>query len=179
MAKNNIQVPFGYEVPADAAKGTLIVYDDFTDVRQAEVLEVLRFAGERAFAGVVFYPIHEETARRMGNRDLAPYYRRLEGLQQALEEAEGQASPPFRVAVDQWEGKRKKYTPVETAMDFLTEKHKAPFFVWMRSEYAAKWAEYASFPLWIRKLRLVVAPPYSVALPAIMKEYESRWEYMR
>jgi hypothetical protein len=177
MAKDNIQVPFGYEPPVETQKGTLIVYDDFSDARILELMEVFRFAEARGFIHVVFYPIHEETGRRMGLQDLAPYFRRVEQLQALLEEAE--APSGLKITLDQWEGKRRKYTPVETALDFLTEKNKGPFFVWMTERLAAKWGSYASFPDWIRKVRLVVSPPYGNQLPAAMKEFESRWEYVR
>jgi hypothetical protein len=179
LPKNNIQVPFGYEPPAGDKKGTLIVYDDFADVRPAELAPVYRFAEERGFIRIVFYPIHEETARRMAGGELAPYHQRLRALQEAMEEAEKTVSSPVEAVLDQWEGKRKKYTPVETALDFLTEKHKGPFFVWMPERLAAKWAGFASFPEWIRRLRLVVAPPYGYPLPSRMEEYKSRWEYAR
>lgn len=179
LPHNHIQVPFGYEPPSEERKGTLIVYDDFSDVRPAELAQVYRFAEERDFARIVFYPIHEETARRMGVRELAPYHQRIKALQEAMEEAENSAASPVKAVLDQWEGKRKKYTPVETALDFLTEKYKGPFFVWMPERLAAKWAGFASFPEWIRRLRLVVAPPYGHALPSRMEEYKSRWEYAR
>jgi hypothetical protein len=179
LAKDNIQVPFGYEPPAEEKKGTLIVYDDFAEVRPGELTEIYRFAEKRGFVHVVFYPIHEETARRMGNQGLSAYHSRIRLLQKAMEYAEGDLSPSIKATMDQWEGKRKKYTPMETALDFLTEKNKGPFFVWMREETAVKWAGYASFPEWIRRLRLVVAPPYGHKLPAKLEEFKSRWEYVR
>jgi hypothetical protein len=179
MAKDNIQVPFGYEPPAESRKGTLIVYDDFSEVPEPEVLEIYRFAEERGFVQVVFYPIHEETGRRMGMEGLDAYHRRVDRLQEVLEDTAPMAPPEVRITLDRWEGKRKKYTPVETALDFLTEKNKGPYFVWMTERIAGKWGSYASFPEWIRKVRLVVAPPYGNPLPEAMKEYESRWEYVR
>lgn len=179
MKKDNIKVPFGYEPPAETQKGTLIVYDDFSEPRAAELLEIYRFAEERGFVHVVFYPIHEETGRRMGLADLAPYHRRVEGLQELLEETESQRPSGTKVTLDLWEGKRKKYTPVETALDFLTEKNRGPYFVWMTERLAGKWGSYASFPEWIRKVRLVVSPPYGNPLPPAMAQYESRWEYVR
>lgn len=182
MAKDRIQVPFGYEPLTESRTGTLIVYDDFSDVRPAQLIQILQFAADRKFSLVVLYPIHEETARRMGIMELTPYHRRLEGLQEALEEAQqaqdqAQDQAAVKVSIDQWEGKRKKYTPVETALDFLTEKQKGPFFVWMPSRFAVKWAAYASFPEWIRKLRLVVAPPRVEHPPKALQEFSNRWEY--
>lgn len=178
MAKDNIQVPFGYEPPQEGKKGTLIVYDDFGESTVPELLQVFRFAEERGFTHVIFYPIHEETGRRMG-LELTPYHRRVQGLQELLEDADPEIPAGIRVTLDQWEGKRKKYTPIETALDFLTEKNKGPYFVWMTERLAAKWGTYASFPEWIRKVRLVVAPPYGNVLPPRMTEFETRWEYVR
>ncbi|WP_438449269.1 hypothetical protein [Gorillibacterium sp. sgz5001074] len=178
MAKDNIQVPFGYEPPVEVKKGTLIVYDDFSEAGVPQLLEIFRFAEDRGFDHVIFYPIHEETGRRMG-LELTPYHRRAHQLEELLEEISPQTPRRIRVTLDQWEGKRKKYTPVETALDFLTEKNKGPFFVWMTERLASKWGTYASFPEWIRKVRLALSPPYGNPLPPAMKEYESRWEYVR
>jgi hypothetical protein len=179
MAKDSIHVPFGYEPPAEGRRGTLIVYDDFEETRAAELTQIYQFARERDFTHVIFYPIHEETGRRMGIQPLTSYFKRMDRLQELLQDTEGEVPPGIKVTLDQWEGKRKKYTPVETALDFLTEKNKGPFFVWMTERLAGKWASYASFPEWIRKLRLVVAPPYGNPLPQSMEEYASRWEYVR
>lgn len=179
MAKDNIQVPFGYEPPAEGPKGTLIVYDDFGETHAPELLEVFRFAENRGFVHVIFYPIHEETGRRMGLPDLEPYHRRVQRLEELLEETEAHVRSGIRVTLDRWEGKRKKYTPIETALEFLTEKNKGPYFIWMTERLAGKWGTYASFPEWIRKVRLVVSPPYGQPLPPAMKEFEARWEYSR
>lgn len=180
MAKDNIQVPFGYEPHSDERRGSLIVYDDFSEARAEELVVIFRLAEEKKFSRIIFYPIHEETANRMGIAGLEPYHRRVKLLQAALVEAEQMARPSVEIALDAWEGKRKKYTPVETALAFLTEKNKGPHFVWMTEQIAAKWAGFASFPEWIRKLRLIIAPPYAGgSLPPALKDYKSRWEYAR
>lgn len=179
MAKENRQVPFGYEPPVEAKTGTLIVYGDFPAPEAAELAEIYRFAGQRGFDRIVLYPIHEETARRMGLITLAPYHRRLQELQEAMEEAEPFLPAGAKALLDQWEGKRKKYTPVDTALGFLTEKHRGPFFLWMPEALAVKWAGYDSFKQWIRQLRLVVAPPAEGAGHPALEQYRSRWEYAR
>ncbi len=179
VAKENEQVPFGYEPPQEVKTGTLIVYGDFTDIAVTGLAEVYRFAGLRGFDRIVLYPIHEETGRRMGLTELPPYYRRVQELEAAMEEAEPNLPAGARALLDQWEGKRKKYTPVDTALAFLTEKHRGPFFVWIPERLALKWAGYDSFKEWIRKLRLIVAPPAGGARHPVLEEYASRWEYVR
>ncbi|MNC75908.1 hypothetical protein D3C75_1275190 [compost metagenome] len=51
--------------------------------------------------------------------------------------------------------------------------------MWMPERLALKWAGYDSFKEWIRKLRLVVAPPAGGARHPVLEEYASRWEYAR
>jgi len=177
MARDNIKVPFGYEPEEEKVKGTFIAYGPFQTVRGGEVEDILGLASTRGFKRVVFYPIHEETGKRMGWPDLEAYHRRVDALEEVLEASAGGAAIPWNV--DHWEGKRKKYTPIETALRFLTEKHPAPYFLWMHEETAAKFATYASFEEWIRKVRLLVAPPYGNKLPPKLEEYGSRWEYVR
>lgn len=179
MAKENRQVPFGYEPPQEVKTGTLLVYGDFADTGAAGLAEIYRFAGQRGFDRIVLYPIHEETARRMGLSPLPPYYRRVQELEEAMEEAEAYLPAGARALLDQWEGKRKKYTPVDTALAFLTEKHRGPFFVWMPEALALKWAGYESFKEWIRKLRLIVAPPSGGARHPALEQFSHRWEYAR
>lgn len=175
MSNNHFQVPYGYEPPVETRKGTIIAYDSFEEIRISELAALFRLAEERDFVRVVLYPIHEETGRRMGLAGLSPYHKRVKALEELAEVAEAQVP----VTVDRWEGKRKKYTPVETALDFLAEKYRGPYFVWMTEEMAGKCAAYASFDEWIRKVRLLVAAPSGKRLPAKMEAYASRWEYVR
>lgn len=177
MGKDSLIVPFGFEPEEETRKGTLLAYDDFASVNPMELAFLFRFASERNFARIVLYLIHEETARRMGDRELEAYHKRLARLQEAMEEAEQAPGHKIKAVLDQWEGKRKKYTPVETALDFLTEKYKGPWFVWMPERLAVKWAGFASFPQWIRQVRLVVASPQGSGIPPILEPYQSRWEY--
>ena len=175
MQRNLVRVPYGYEPPEEARRGTLLIYDDFSDPRLVELEAILKLAETKDFKEAVFYPIHEETGKRMGLEDLAPYYRRVDLLEELL--ADCQASIPYKI--DKWEGKRRKYTPVETALSFLTDKYKGPYFLHLTEEMAARVAGFASFKEWIRQIRLLVAPPYGHRLPPIMEEYASRWEYTR
>lgn len=179
MAKDNIQVPYGYEPPVENKKGTLVVYDHFADVHPSGLAEVYRFAQERGFVRIVFYPIHELTASRMGITGLAPYHQRSRMLAESMEAAEKATGCSIPALVDSWEGKRKKYTPVEAALTFLTEKHSGPYFLWLPEQLAAKWAGYASFSQWIRRIRLVIGPPYGFPMPPVAHEYQNRWEYAR
>lgn len=115
-----------------------------------QLAPLIAMAERKTIAKLVFYPLHEETLRRMGERDTAPYYRRTEALEALLEQAE----TTLDIAVDHWEGRRKKYTPVDTAFRYLTEKYAGPHFVWVTAETANKLAGFDSFEGWIKKVRL-------------------------
>ena len=84
---------------------------------------------------------------------------------------EASGKPPEKVDttlqldLDKWEGKRKKYTPIDTSLTFLTEKSSGPHFVCMSDRYANLFVTYPSFKEWIKKVRLVIltnsmSPPW-------------------
>lgn len=182
MPREVIKVPYGYVPPAATRKGTLIAYGEFESMDSALWLQLLRAADERAFERLVLYPIHEETGKRMGLGTLSAYYKRLERVeelvQDTLEGKEGMRAP-VPILIDKWEGKRRKYTPIDTALTFLTEKYPGPHFVYMSEDFAARFAVYQSFEEWIRKIRLLLAPPYGNRLPSKLTAASNRWEYVQ
>ncbi|WP_127585227.1 hypothetical protein [Paenibacillus koleovorans] len=180
MARTVTHVPYGYEPEVETIRGTLIVYDAFDESFDERRFEAwLDWAERRQIARIVLYPLHEETLRRMISRSAAamiePYHARLRRLEE-LGEAFPQAEVPFEI--DEWERKRKKYTPVDTALDFLCEKHKGPHFVAMSGDMANRFASYSSFEPWIRKLRLVVDSPLPFTPHPKLNEFSHRWSLL-
>ncbi|MFE5322517.1 hypothetical protein ACFQ88_27940 [Paenibacillus sp. NPDC056579] len=152
MARQTSSVPYGYE-PEDRSKsprGTLWIYDSFESFGMQQLAPLIGMGERKSLKKLVFYPLHEETLRRMGERNAEPYYRRTEALEELLEQAE----TPLDMTIDHWEGRRKKYTPVDTAFRYLAEKYAGPHFVWVTLETANKLAGYDSFEGWIKKIRL-------------------------
>ncbi|MEK8130673.1 hypothetical protein WMW72_22455 [Paenibacillus filicis] len=174
MPKQNLRVPFGYELPKekDRERGTIWVYGSFEGYTQQDLLPLLELAEERHFAKLVFYPLHEETLRRMDKRQAEPYYRRVQELEALLEEAD----PFIDWTIERFEGKRKKYTPADTAFRFMEEKYKSPFFVYVTDEVARKLASYDGFEDWLTKVRLLVTGGGGDPVPALLAKHMNRWE---
>ncbi|RTE05789.1 hypothetical protein [Paenibacillus whitsoniae] len=172
MAREQIQVPFGYEPPEEKRKGTVLVFETFEDWTEADVRSLVDWAENKSFKRLIFYPQHEETLRRMDIRAEMPYHARVKQLQAYLEEVD----TALRVEVDQWEGKRKKYTPLDTSLTFLTDKSPEPHFMCMSDRYANLFVTYPSFKEWIRKARLVILRQFHVPLNPQLQAYEGRWE---
>lgn len=158
MARDNITVPFGYEEPKSKVKGTLFVLDSFDDWEEEQVTRLFELTNERSFAKVVFAPQHEETLKRMKFPCDNPYYKRIKNLQAIIESLHIQN----HYVIDQWEGKRKKYTPLNTLLSFLTEKYPGPYFVYMNDWYANVFAATAEFDAWIKRLRILLDPKFRV-----------------
>ena len=118
------------------------------------LLRVLNAAAGRRFARVVFYPLHEETLKRMGVKDAEPFHRRTGGLEELLDHIG--ADRIIDVTIDRWEGRRKKYTPMDMAFRFLEEKYMRPHFVCMTLPVANVAAGFDSFGFWIRRVRLLL-----------------------
>ncbi|NOU92062.1 hypothetical protein GC093_02275 [Paenibacillus sp. LMG 31456] len=180
MARQVISVPFGY-VPDDereGPRGTLWVYDSFQAYNMQQLLRVVGLAEQKSLVKVVFYPLHEETLRRMGEKGAEPYYRRADKLEELLDEMLEQAEPLIETHIDRWEGRRKKYTPMDTAFRFLSEKDKGPYFVYVTLEMANTMAAFDSFEEWIKKLRLFIdmrLSPSAVLHPKL-EAYAHRWD---
>ncbi|KRE59607.1 hypothetical protein [Paenibacillus sp. Soil750] len=172
MARDQIKVPYGYEPPENSDKGTVMVFETFEDWTEHEMSACIAWAEERKFVRVIFYPQHEETLRRMDIRSEMPYYARLKHLEQLLEDVDTN----LQVEVDKWEGKRKKYTPLDTSLNFLTEKSSGPHFICMSDRYANLFVTYPSFKEWIKKARLVIFTQFRVPLHGKLNDCAERWE---
>jgi len=177
MPKQSLRVPYGYELPKEREKerGTIWVYDSFEGYTMQELLVLLELAEERHFAKIVFYPLHEETIRRMDKRAAEPYYRRVEALEQLIEEA----NPLTDWTIERFEGKRKKYTPADTAFRFMEEKYRSPFFLYVTGETARKLAGYEGFDQWLTKLRLLITGAEGESMPSLLVKHAGRWEHVR
>lgn len=168
--RNNVQVPFGYEPPAERAKGTLVFYDSFEEITEEELKEALACMERRAFAQLILYPLHEETVRRMSRKPVSPYYKREDALHDWK-----RSSGSRQVSVEGWDGKRKKYTPMEAALRFLLEKYPAPLFLYLTPEMANAFASFSSFEEWITRVRLILTKEPAQPHPRLVK-FSKRWE---
>ncbi|RKP57298.1 hypothetical protein D7Z26_04780 [Cohnella endophytica] len=163
-------VPYGYEPRPERNTGTLIYYDIFEDTSNEELDAVADTADGRTFAKLVLYPIHEETAKRMFKFPVSPYYKREKHLREWMLD---RASD--KTTIDGWEGKRKKYTPIDAALRHLTETLPSPHFLYLTPEMANTFASFSSFEEWIVRIRmLLTAEP--VALHPRLERFRNRWD---
>lgn len=169
MSRLEQSVPYGYKPPADEPKGTLIYYDSFEHTLDEELDVAAETARIRSFATFVLYPIHEETMKRMSKSTVSPYYKREKRLNEWKEERGLE-----KVAIDGWEGKRKKYTPIDSALRHLTETLPAPHFIYISQEMANLFASFANFEEWIVKIRLILSSEPIVLHPRL-EQYRGRW----
>ncbi|QYR19168.1 hypothetical protein KZ483_14480 [Paenibacillus sp. sptzw28] len=170
MIRNADAVPFGYEPPAEQRKGTLIYYDSFEHTTDEELdaaawqIEIL------SFAKLVLYPLHEETVRRMTKEPVTANYKREDRLHKWKRER-----VRSDIVIEGFEGKRKRYTPIDSALRYLTEKYKSPYFLYMTPQTANMFASYSSFEEWIVKLRLLLFAEPREVHPRLEK-YRHRWK---
>lgn len=150
----------------------MIYYDTFEHTSEAELDFAAQLASERAFARLVLYPLHEETVRRMSKEPVRPYHKRLDQLHEWRDEYDGSG---IAIVIEGFEGKRKKYTPIDTALRHLTEAYPSPYFVYMTPETANLFASFDSFEEWIVKLRLLLPMEPSTLHPRLA-EYRNRWD---
>lgn len=169
MSRNNHQVPFGYEPPEMSRKGTLIYYDSFEHTTDLELTVAAEYAVSHDFEKFVLYPLHEESVRRMSKEPVQAYYKREDRLYEWKRDLE-QAS----VYIEGWEGKRKKYTPIDTALRHLTEYYSAPHFLYVTPEMANLFASFTSFDTWIKKIRLILSSEPERMHPRL-ESYRHRW----
>lgn len=169
MPRNLEYVPYGYEPPKPTTKGTLIFYDLFEQV-QEDLEQAAAILEERSFVKLVLYPLHEETAKRMFKETVSPYYKREKQLVEWIEDHAGSS-----VVIEPFESKRKKYTPIDTALRHLAEKYGSPHFLILTPEMANAFASFSSFEEWIVKLRLILLsePPY---LHPRLEKFRHRWD---
>ncbi|MGM1020245.1 MAG: hypothetical protein ACQEXV_06780 [Bacillota bacterium] len=169
MTRNLRYVPYGYEPPVETHKGTMIYYDTFEQITARELDIFAKTGGTLSFKKLVLYPLHEETVRRMWKQSVRSYYKRVDDLGEWQREQALSA-----VVIESWEGKRKKYTPIEAAIRFLAEKYPPPLFLYMSPETANLCASYASFDEWIRNVRLVLSTE-PLELHPKLAQYCNRW----
>lgn len=170
MSTNMQKVPFGYEEPKELLKGTLVYYDSFETTTAEELNRAAQVAAERSFAKLVLYPLHDETVRRMSKYPVSPYYKREHKLNDWKRD-----SSASNIVIERLEGKRKKYTPIDSALRHIAEVYPPPYVLYLTEETANQFASYSSFESWIVKLRLILAEE-SVRLHARLKQYSHRWE---
>lgn len=185
MDRSSTQVPYGYEPPEETSKGTLIIYDSFDIAEEEEeaaaspdgglgmdgIRLMTEWAERRFISRIVLYVPHEETLKRMGVRFPIPLYKREDALRDRVERLNG--SVPLHI--DVWERKRKKYTPMDTALRYMGEHYKAPYFLGLSGSYANRFASYQGFEEWIRKIRLVIAEPAPFHPHPLLLKHENRW----
>jgi hypothetical protein len=169
LPKITQSVPYGYEPPVDQVKGTLIYYDSFEQTLDKELDVVAETARVLSFARFVLYPIHEETMKRISLSPVSPYYKREKRLYEWKQNRERE-----NVAIDGWEGKRKKYTPIDLALRHLTETLPAPHFIYISPEMANSFTSFYSFEEWIVKIRLILSSEPTILHPQLEK-YRDRW----
>jgi nicotinic acid mononucleotide adenylyltransferase len=174
MGRQTMQVPYGYEPPRETIRGTLFVYDSFNDFGDSDLTAIAEWAERNDFARIVLYPLHEATMRRMRIPEEQPYHRRVRALEEAIEAL----AVPVPVQIDQWENKRKKYTPIDTALDTLTRHYAGPHFLCLTGEVANLFAAFSSFEGWIRKLRLVIRAEPGFAAHPRLAAWDGRWELL-
>ncbi|GAA4833667.1 hypothetical protein GCM10023310_08860 [Paenibacillus vulneris] len=177
MARQASSVPFGY-MPEDerkAKRGTVWVYDSFETFGEQQMAALVHMAEEKTVARLVFYPLHEETLKRMGDREAAPYFRRVEELEALLERLPSETE----TVIERFEGKRKKYTPADTAFRYLADKYPGPHFIWVTQDMANKLASFESFEPWIKKVRLWIDMPAGASpseLHPRLQTTDHRWD---
>ncbi|MEK3882305.1 hypothetical protein [Paenibacillus sp. PL2-23] len=173
MDRSIRKMPYGYSDEKDSSsrKGTLVYYDTFQDVSDQQLERAALLARERSFAKLVLYPLHEETARRMWKRPMEPYYKREDRLFQWRRERDDSN----RITIENWEGKRKKYTPIEAALRHLAEQYPQPIMLYVSPETANAFASFSSFEEWIVKLRLLISEPLPAPHPKLLT-YRHRWD---
>ncbi|OAB42580.1 hypothetical protein [Paenibacillus antarcticus] len=170
MSRNNISVPFGHEPQEEKQKGTLIYYDTFEDTTDVQLDLAVQSMEQYSFDKLVLYPLHEETVRRMMKGPVSAFHKR----EKRLFEWKHDRGYTKTVSVEGWEGKRKKYTPMDSALRLLSEKYKAPYFLYITPEMANLIASFSSFDEWIVKIRLLLTHAPHDVHPKL-EEYQHRW----
>ncbi|MHA6531957.1 hypothetical protein [Paenibacillus sp. BAC0078] len=169
--KHDIQrVPYGYEPPAAERKGTLVFYDSFERITDQELELAAKTAADRKFTKLVLYPLHEETVRRMSKEPVQAFYKREDRLHEWKRE-QGRSF----ITVESLEGKRKKYTPLDSALRHISTVYPSPYFLYLTPETANLFASYSSFEEWIVKIRLILSAAPAYVHPRLEK-FRHRWD---
>jgi len=169
VARSAQKVPFGYEPPVLTRKGTLIYYDAFEHATDLDLELAAAYASTHDFKELVLYPLHEETVRRMTKEPVSAFYKRLDRLVDWQQHHSG-----IPAKIEQFEGKRKKYTPIDSALRHVSDQYAAPYFLYLTPEVANQFASYDSFESWIVKLRLVLTEEPQRMHPRLA-QYQHRW----
>ncbi|PWK15647.1 hypothetical protein [Tumebacillus permanentifrigoris] len=177
MAKDKRMVEHGYDpkIAQDPARGTILMLDAFVDFEAADLAKIVEFAEVRNFAQIVLFPHHEKTAKNMGWTELPAFHKRLKAVDAMVDDL---PSTAVRVTVDNWEEKRKKYTPLELILRYFEEKYRPPYFLYVTDGYANAMAQFASFDECMKKVRLVIDQKYDVPAHPKLTKVEHRWEYV-
>lgn len=152
MAKRNVKVDYGYEDDDLIFKGTLFVIDSFENFVIGDLTKIINVADDRKFDKIIFYPLHEQTLKRMEIEVTSKYFDRLKRLENLIIEL----NTDIPISINKLDGKRKRYTPIDFILSHLSEASKKPHFVYMSNKTANKFSNYSSFPKWISELRLIV-----------------------
>ncbi|MEK4273805.1 hypothetical protein [Paenibacillus sp. FSL R7-0026] len=171
MSGKYTSVSYGYEPPAASRKGTLTFYDSFEHVTDEQLERAAATADIRSFVQLVLYPLHESTFKRMSKGTIQAYYKREDRLHDWRRE-----HPTSRIRVEGLEGKRKKYTPVDSALRHITAEYPAPHFLYLTIEMANMFASFDSFKDWIKELRLIIDGS-SEYLHPMLEQNRHRWEW--
>ncbi|NIK76747.1 nicotinic acid mononucleotide adenylyltransferase [Paenibacillus castaneae] len=170
MSETVQKVPFGYEPPKDVRKGTIIFYDSFQNISDRELDLAAYLLKERSFKKLVLYPLHEQSMKRISNETVSAFYKREDRLHEWKRDKED-----MDITVERLEIKRKKYTPIDTALRHLTETYSPPLFLLLTGEMANKFASFSSFEEWIVKVRLLLLTEPEPLHPRLL-QYKHRWE---
>jgi len=106
----------------------------------------------------------------MSKKPVSAYYKREDRLHEWKREQGGSF-----ITVESLEGKRKKYTPLDSALRHLSEIYPSPIFLYLTPEVANQFAAYSSFEDWIVKIRLIISSEPASVHPRLIK-YSHRWD---
>ncbi|WP_028610771.1 hypothetical protein [Paenibacillus harenae] len=164
------KMPFGYEPPKDERKGTMIFYDSFEHITGRELDMAASIAKERSFARLVLYPLHEQSVKRISNEPVSALYKR----EDKLFEWKRERDDPM-IVLERLEAKRKKYTPIDSALRHLSQTYPSPLFLLLTGEMANRFASFSSYEEWIVKLRMLILDEPKQPHPRLDR-YRHRWE---
>lgn len=171
MGRQTYQIPFGAEPARQAVKGTLLFYDSFETITDGELEQAAEVALARSFAQLVLYPLHEATVKRLTGEAVSAFYKRGDRLHEWRRDQQILRS----VTVENWDGKRKKYTPLEAALRFAEEKYPSPLFLYLTADTANRFASFATFEQWIVRIRLVLDEAPERPHPRLAR-FRHRWD---
>lgn len=168
-------VPFGTN-PEDYefTKGVIIMYDTFDNNDFSNIERTIKIAEERDFDKIILYPLHEKTSRRIDVNIRYGYKDRVK----ALEDFALHADTDVEITVCKLEGKRSKYTPIDTALAFITEHHKGPYFLHMSDYMANQFSTFSTFDKWIKEVRLMIYNKENERLTTKLEDKRKRWEWI-